>query len=237
MNIAFLIPSTSKGHKWNSIEESFLFKFTLSTLLNEYKNGKFTFIFYIGYNNDDEFYNNLNNQNKFKKKFRHYTFKFIPFKDVQKGHLTRMWNILYFNALIEEKYFIEYFYQCGDDISFETIGWLPESIKILKNHNNIGISGPLNENPHIMTQTLISRKHYAIFNCLFPEKIFNWGCDDWINAVYKPDLLNPTIKHKSVNSGGDPRYNISNYDVNKVKKMANKIAMNDKIKLVNYLRK
>lgn len=237
MNIAFLIPSTSKGNKWKSIEESFIYKFTLSTLINEHKNSKYTFIFYIGYDEDDIFYNNKKIQANFKNKFSYYKFQFIPFKDVKKGHLTRMWNILYFNALIDEKYFIEYFYQCGDDIRFESVGWLSDSIKILVKHNKIGVSGPLNDNPYIMTQTLLTRKHYAIFNCLFPEKIFNWGCDDWINTVYKPNFLNPAIQHTSINCGGKPRYNISNYDINSVKKTANTIAINERIKIIHYLKK
>ena len=36
---------------------------------------------------------------------------------VEKGHLTVMWNILYDNAL-QQNY--DYFFQCGDDIEFNT---------------------------------------------------------------------------------------------------------------------
>ena len=52
--------------------------------------------------------------------------------------------------------------------------------------DDIGIVGPKNEHPYLLTQAMVSRVHYAIFNFLFPEYIFNWGCDDWINILYQP---------------------------------------------------
>ena len=53
-----------------------------------------------------------------------------------------MWNILYQEALREKNFFIDYFYQCGDDIIFKTNGWVKDCINALKNNDNIGIVGP-----------------------------------------------------------------------------------------------
>ena len=187
---------------------------------------------------DDSFYTNKNNQNIFKKKFPFFTFRFIEFdKSIKKGHLTKMWNILYHKALTDSNYFINYFYQCGDDIVFKTPGWIESSISKLKSNNDIGISGPYNEHPHILTQTLITRKHYAIFNCLFPESIKNWGCDDWLNSVYKPHYVNPIINELAINNGGPPRYDIQNLTETESKIIANKIAHLDKNKINEYLKK
>ena len=35
-----------------------------------------------------------------------------------------------------------------------------------------------------LTQTLVSRKHYNIFQFYFPEEIQNWFCYNWLNDVY-----------------------------------------------------
>ena len=234
MNIGFLIPTTSKGKNWNTIHDSYLYKFTLTTLQKECSN-KYQFIFFIGYDADDVFYKNDKIQQSFSKLFPKYKFRFIEFESIKKGHLTKMWNILYYKSLIDNDYFINYFYQCGDDIVFETQGWLEKSINILKHNNDIGISGPYNEHPYMLTQTLITRKHYDIFKCLFPEMIFNWGCDDWINNIYKPTYVNPVKNQKSINSGGPPRYNTSNYDLTKLKQRIQYIANSDKNKVIKYI--
>lgn len=233
MNIGFLIPSTSKNRNWNSVKDSYLYKFTLSTLKIS---NNYTFIIYIGFDHDDDFYTNLKNQKDFKQYFPNFIFKFIPYdKTVEKGHLTKMWNILYYNAMIDDNFFIDYFYQCGDDIAFKTNGWLEKSIESMTEHHGIGISGPFNEHTHMLTQTLISRKHYDIFGFLFPENILNWGCDDWLNSVYLPNLVYPINNELAINSGGPPRYNISGYNEKNIKRLANNLANNDKHKLNQYL--
>lgn len=233
--IAFLIPTTSKNHDWKSPVDSYLYKYTLSTLkmchLKKYK-----CIFYIGFDHDDSFYTNKRNQEFYKKTFPYFTFKFIKFDAfIKKGYLTKMWNILYYNALTDDNFFIQYFYQCGDDIIFKTPNWLDESVALLKLNNDVGISGPRNGHPHLLTQALVSRKHYAIFNCLFPECIVNWGCDDWLNYIYSPSYLNPAINEFALNAGGNPRYDVNKLNEIEIKKMAYKLARNDKVKITKYL--
>lgn len=232
-NVGFLIPTTSKNKKWQTIEESILFKNTLSTIKSE-KDHKY--IFFIGYDNDDTFYKNNQNQETYRKKFPKYDFVFIEFSnDVIPGHLTRMWNILLEHAIKYNNGKINYFYQCGDDILFKNKGWVSQCIKTLLMHQNIGITGPTNDHAELLTQVFFSKKHYEIFNLLFPSYIFNWGCDDWINNVYSPNYIYPLNNFYAINAGGIPRYNISNYNLKKLKKTVANKAINDIQKLKEYL--
>ena len=233
MNIAFLIPS--KGELWNCIEESFLYKYTLKSLKPEEDQN---YHFFIGFDNNDIFYKNKSNQDKFKKKFSKYNFKFIEFSsDIMPGHLTEMWNILFNDALVYNKEYIDYFYQCGDDILFKTRGWIREGADFLKNNNDIGVVGPKNNHPTLLTQVMFSRKHYTFFNYLFPKEIFNWGCDDWINNIYSPNNLRILENHYCENVGGAPRYDTSKYNLKVLKNTIKQKALNEKYKILGDTRR
>ena len=104
----------------------------------------------------------------------------------------------------------EYFFQCGDDIYFTTKGWVNDSIKMLQDNKDIGLTGPINNNNRILTQAFVSRKHMEIFGWFFPEEIINWCCDDWYNWVYQPNHFYPLNNHYCSNLGGEPRYDIDN---------------------------
>ena len=118
-----------------------------------------------------------------------------------------MWNIVHKQAYDEG---CDYFYQCGDDICFKTNNWINDCIKILQAHDNIGLTGPINNNHRILTQSFVSRCHMEIFGWFFPEEIINWCCDDWYNWVYQPNYFYPLLNHFCSNDGGQPRYNVAN---------------------------
>tara|TARA_B100000963_G_C22613373_1_gene666025 strand:- start:1417 stop:2214 length:798 start_codon:yes stop_codon:yes gene_type:complete len=241
--IGILIPSTSKHRNWTTIQETYLTKYTIKTFLMTY-NEEHTYIFYIGIDENDYILDNSDNQNKIMKIIDQYSnieIKFIQMTNIQKGHLTKMWNILFQKAYHEN---CDYFFQCGDDISFETKNWINDSILTLKKHNNIGLTGPINNNFRILTQAFVSRKHMEIFGSFFPEIIINWCCDDWYNLVYKPNYFFPLNKHYCINKGGKPRYEINNnsnfkYEINKnITQLRNKVAIlaeKDKIILHNFI--
>jgi hypothetical protein len=208
--IALLIPTTCKGRdSWTTIKDTYLFNLTLKTfLLTQSKEHEY--IFYIGIDADDRIFSKPSSQEeilKFKKVFKNVDFKFIHMNNVKKGHLTKMWNILFKKAYDEG---CQYFFQCGDDINFKTKNWINDGIKVLKSHNNIGITGPINNNPRILTQAMVSRKHMEIFGWFFPEEIINWCCDDWYNWVYQPTFFYPLCNHFCSNDGGAPRYDVNN---------------------------
>ena len=106
LNIAILIPSTTKGRNWSNIKESYLYNLTLKTfLLTRCNNYKYTF--YIGYDEDDAILSNSAEQeviNKFSTVFKDVVFIFIPMANVAKGHLTVMWNKLFKRAYDDNAY-------------------------------------------------------------------------------------------------------------------------------------
>ena len=210
MKIALLIPSTSHKRDWKSFEDTYLYKHTIKTFLITY-NKEHTYKFYIGIDRGDKIYDNLEIKNKIMRVvsiMQNVELEFYYMDNVNKGHLTVMWNILYDKAL-DDGY--DYFFQCGDDIEFLTQNWVNECISTLQCRNNIGLTGPINNNPRILTQSFVSRKHKDMFGYYFPPEIINWFCDDWINDVYKNiGYFFPLNNHKCDNVGGQPRYEINN---------------------------
>lgn len=210
MKIAILIPSTSKNRVWRTYQESYLFKNTIKTFLVTY-NKEHNYKFFIGIDKDDPVYDNTEIQSqilRFIQVMKNIELEFIYMENIPKGHLTKMWNILYDKAL-EENY--NYFFQCGDDIEFHTKDWINDCIQVLEKTNGIGLVGPINNNPRILTQSFVSRKHKDLFGYFFPPDIINWFCDDWINEVYKKiGHFYPLNNHFCNNVGGQPRYDINN---------------------------
>ena len=249
--IGFLILATSNNRDdWKSIKDSYLYNLTLKSSLltidTEHK-----YIYYIGIDKNDRIFDKQNEQKeilKFQNAFKHITIEFLVYDNekIPKGYSTLMWNVLFEKAYNDG---CEYFYQCGDDIEFKTKNWINYSINMLKSKNNIGLTGPINNNNRILTQSFVSRKHMEIFGWYFPKEIKNWCCDDWYNMVYTPNYLYPLRNHYAENNGGEPRYKINNDDnftLNNIifkKKLENlrndtQILANNHKKLIeNYLNK
>jgi hypothetical protein len=210
MNIALLIPSTSRGRDWSSVKETYLFNYTLKTFGITYDK-EHHYRFYIGIDRGDPIYDKTEVREYLERLvgiIKNVTIEFIYMDGITRGHLTVMWNRLFKKAYDDGN---DYFFQCGDDISFETKGWVNACIEELQKSDGIGMTGPLNNNARILTQSFVSRKHMEIFGFYFPETIINWCCDDWINEVYKRvGKLYPLHDYLCVNMGGQPRYDINN---------------------------
>ena len=184
MKIGVLIPTTSNKRDWSNIYESYLYNVTLKSFLTTY-NKEHNYIFYIGIDRNDPIFDNNEEQRKilhFITVMKNVDLEFIYMDDIAKGHLTIMWNKLFEKAYNDN---CEYFFQCGDDIEFKTKNWVNDCILTLKNNNDMGLTGPINNNPYILTQSFVSRTHMKLFNYYFPPEIINWFCDDWINEIYK----------------------------------------------------
>jgi hypothetical protein len=201
MKVGILIPSTSKGRSWNTVSESLLYK-TLdsfrTTICKEH-----TYTFYIGYDTDDPFYREHEYDCAWSPVEPQLDLCFVKLA-VEKGWLTRMWNILAKKAYEDG---CDYLYQCGDDITFTKKGWVSASIAALQ--SRLGITGPKNTNGNvtILTQAFAHRTHVEHFGWFFPEEIKNWYCDDWINGVYPKNWLDDSFT--CVNEGGEERYAIT----------------------------
>ena len=209
MKIGILIPVTSAGRDWTHLLQTYLYNLTLRSFQQIYDK-EHTYIFYIGIDRGDRVFDNIKIQQLLQTlvlPLEGCCMKFSYMDNINKGHLSVMWNKLFQQAYDEE---CDYFFQCGDDIIFKTRGLFNACIKKLEQHNNIGVTGPANNNNRILTQTFVSRKHMDIFGFFFPAEIYNWCVDDWINDVYKPDLFYPEITQYCSNEGGKPRYLINN---------------------------
>jgi hypothetical protein len=210
MKIGLLIPSTSNGRNWATYMETYLYSITLKTFLLTYDN-EHSYIFYIGIDRNDRILDTeefKTGVNRLVSIFKNVEIQYIYMVGITKGHLTVMWNRLFNKALQDG---CDYFFQCGDDIEFKTKGWVNECISKLQAHNNIGLTGPFNNNSRLLTQSFVSRKHFDVFGYYFPEEIINWYCDDWINEVYRGlNSFFPLYHHLCLNIGGQPRYNVNN---------------------------
>ena len=208
--IALLIPCTSKGRDyWQTMKDTYLNNLSVKHFLLT-QDKEHEYVFYIGYDSDDRIFADVTQHELLKRYslvFKNISFVFLKFENITKGHVTKMWNVLFKQAYNDK---CDYFYQCGDDIVFHTKGWVNDCILKLKANNDIGLAGPINNNNQILTQAFVSREHMAIFGWFFPEEIVNWGCDDWYNHVYSPTMFFPLGNHYCSNEGGAPRYTINN---------------------------
>lgn len=211
LKIGILIPTTSNKRDWETPEETYLYNMTFKTFGKTYS-PEYKYVFYIGIDRGDKVFDKESTQGFFKNlvntdEFNNCEIKFIYMDDIQKGYLSKMWNKL-FKIAYEEG--CDYFFQCGDDIAFKTVGWVKECVDTLQKHKNIGVTGPINNNLYILTQTFVHRTHMEIFGFYFPEDIINWYIDNWINMVYKTMFYYPLKHHYCENCGGEERYDIKN---------------------------
>ena len=240
MKIGLLIPTTSNGRNWQHITQTYLYNLTLRSFQHIYDK-EHKYIFYIGIDRGDKIFDNHKIQSliiTLVSQLENCSLKFIYMDGIEKGYLSKMWTHLFKVAYDEN---CEYFFQCGDDIIFKTKGMFNAVINQLINKNNIGVTGPANNNSRILTQTFVSRKHMDIFGFYFPEEIYNWCIDDWINYVYQPNFFYPEINHYCSNEGGSPRYLIdndtefTNHKWALLREKTIKIVNIYKPKLINYI--
>jgi hypothetical protein len=234
MKVAFLIPSTTRKRPWRKMEDTYLYKIFGQSFIHTISND-IEYTIYINIDRNDPIYSKTIEKNKFisligeKAKI-----KFISDGQISRGYITAMWNYLFKLAYDDDN---DYFYQCGDDIMFQNIDWLSECIEQLKKQKNIGICGPINPpNYRILTQTLVSRKHWEIFRYYFPPLIKNWWCDDWINYVYYPHYVTKMENLIAENKGGEPRYSRPNIvENNAFRDLCLQLTVQSKRKIKDYL--
>jgi hypothetical protein len=192
IKIALLIPAKSNQTELSQTE---LIRIFLPSFISSVSN-KYRFTLYIGADAGDLLFKEVERVAA-ELTTEHIDVKLIEFpEDIEKGHLTRMWNILFQSAYDEGN---DYFYQCGDNILFFHKNWIEASIEKLEKSKGVGVSGPTNPyDRNILTQTFVSRRHMDIFGYYFPETIRNYWCDDWINSVYKTCFLLFKLKSHSL---------------------------------------
>ena len=208
MKVAILIPSTTKNRDWKCITETYLWNSVLTFVKTS--NSDYQYKFYIGVDKNDPIYSDKKQRSKIYDLFSTWNNVNIQFYTIHpeehKGYLSYIWNHLYEKAIQENN---DYYYIAGDDIMYCDNGWLEASISNLKSTKDIGVAGCFNGNGRIITQFVVSKKHYEIFKFAYNPKIKNWGVDDHLNELYSPTFLHIT-NHRCINAGGEPRYEIDN---------------------------
>uniref|UniRef100_A0A6C0C2U0 Glycosyltransferase n=1 Tax=viral metagenome TaxID=1070528 RepID=A0A6C0C2U0_9ZZZZ len=249
--IGVLIPSTSHMREWKQMEETSLYNIFLKTFLTTYCK-KYFYTLYLTIDDDDRIFSNPNEKIKlirFIKIMKNVELKFISTKNIPKGWVTHMWNRAFKEAYDDN---CDYFFQSGDDIQFLNNDWVSNSIKLLQENNDIGLTGPLDlgrikggniqsqpgGSRFIQTQSFVSRKHMDIFGYYFPPEIKNWFCDDWITKVYYPKYFYQTDNY-IINIGGTPRYKVIGEIFNPddpTFKACNRLIEQDYLKLKEYVK-
>lgn len=144
MKIAILIPSTTRGREWKCITETYLFNSILS-FVNK-SNKSYNYKFYIGVDKDDPIYSVREQKEKIYSLCRTWSnvnIQFYPYEEnIEKGHLSVMWNVLYKKAL-EEHY--DYFWSCGTIFYILMMdGWMTV-FRDSKKTKTLGVPEPITE--------------------------------------------------------------------------------------------
>lgn len=218
--VAYLVLATSKNRDlWKSMKDTYLLNKTLASSVQS-NDPEHTYVYYIGIDKGDRIFDDSMEQSivhDFVKQYSNVRVEFVVTDSCEKGHVTKMWNMLFQKAYDDGA---DYFFQCEDDIEFKTKGWISDSIDALEERSGFGMAGPLNNHSKLLTQAFVSRKHMLLFGWFFPESIRNWCCNDWYNHLYAPQYMVPFMHHFCENQGGEPRYIINeNVDFKKSKEL------------------
>tara|TARA_R110000765_G_scaffold179759_1_gene285560 strand:+ start:2253 stop:2978 length:726 start_codon:yes stop_codon:yes gene_type:complete len=237
MKIAFLIPTTTSQTKFKKLDDTYLYRFCLKSILNTISlEHKYTI--YYAIDDDDILYKKLAtrkrliNVNEYKKcrPGLKINIKIISTKGIKKGNVVAYWNKLFKIAYDEGN---DYFVQLGDDILFHDKNWLDICIYQLNLNMNIGVASPIDiGNRELMTQSVVSRKHMEIFGYYYPNELISWFCDNWITDIYKKDWL-MFNRTRLENKGGKPRYTPPDWET--TKKLCSELVERDLPKLKDYI--
>jgi len=203
--ICFLVPSTTRGREWKTIQETYLFNTLLRTM--EQSTPDFDITVFVGYDKDDPIYKVFENRQVINAVFMNFQIVWCEFPP-EPGNVVKVWNSLAKTAL---EHNFEYFMILGDDIKLpKDRNWLRVFQKDLRKQQNIGWVSGWSNNDAIATQFLIHKTHLEIFDFVFPPALRNWYCDDFLNNVYPQKFKSWRKNYQLLNTGGNPRYTPQN---------------------------
>ncbi len=205
--IAICIPMTSKKQNWMKLGDCFFIKIFLPSFLRTAELKKYEYNFYIGVDEDDDFFQCY--LDDFKKRLRP-TDKIIS-SNKYSGNPCGFWNHLFRQAHLDGN---DYLVQFGDDIKILSENWTSYFISILQEHNNFGVAGGCDINfwierlmvgqIGILENIFIHKSHYDYFDLVFHKKLKTWWSDDYIsNLYYNYTFCCPNIRYTNVNRVSD----------------------------------
>lgn len=212
MKVGLIIPVCSRNQPWVSYEDCFLFKSFLPSF-EATKSEGFEYQIYIGMDDDDEFFLRYRDR--------------LPGKVVAVSNCkhapARVWNILLKEAYEDG---CDYMFQLADDVVLETSGWTEQFVDRLRSNRNLGVVGPCHPKnyqlrkergmPFVLENAFVHRRHYDIFQTMYPPEIKNWYCDTWITEVYNGVLSHMFFDVIVQNTIIDQRYHIEHIDISKM---------------------
>lgn len=185
--IGILISLCSKNQNWVDIGDIDLFKDFLDAFIYTVS-GKHDYKFYLGYDENDEFFK----KNKNTIKIRLPKANIIELPKSCNANPCKAWNLLLEEAVKEK---CHYFYQVGSDIQHQVLNWDDYFIKIMKKHNDDCIVGgvdfrywcerAIRDQSAILENVFFSIKHYERFGFLFPPEVKSWFSDDLLTKIYR----------------------------------------------------
>jgi len=239
MKIGILVPSTTRGTKAKKLEDTHLFKYLINSLIRTLDcHEENQYHLYLAIDDNDNIYSKFQTKKKLLNKdtySRNNKFiKIIPHicstKNIEKGNVVGYWNMLFKKAYDDG---CDYFVQSGDDIVYHNRHWLNICIHHLNLCNGYGVSTPIDiNNPKLMTQSVVSRKHMDIFGFYYPPELKSWFCDNWITDIYKKQF-GAFIRATLENKGGAPRYTPPDWET--TKSLCNDLLKKYQPKLLNHL--
>ena len=202
--VSFCVPTTTNKRDWKSAEETYLYQILFNEIEKFTPNG-WEITCYVGYDNDDKIWSNLDERMKCNATFMNFKIEWIEFESSKvKGKPTWIWNGLAEQAIKDG---FEYLKLLGDDIRLpRDRGWLGCFVNKLKKNGNIGWVAGYSNNDQIPTQFLVHKTHYEIFDFIYPPQIHAWFCDNWLASIYPKKWAQWLKSFPLYNVGGDPRY-------------------------------
>lgn len=210
---AFLVPTTSRGREWKTIEESYLNSILFKSM--EQTNMGVDISVFVGYDSDDPIFSKEENQLKLSAIYTKFDIKWCPMKPAG-GNVVGIWNDL---CILAHGEGFMWYMVLGDDIRLPRDGgWLRLFQKAVQKNNYIGWAAGWSNNDDIATQFLIHDTHRQIYEFVYPPQLTNWYCDNWLFSIYPQKYRYWRRDYPLLNAGGTPRY-VPKDDANLCKKL------------------
>ena len=204
--IAICIPMKSQSD-WTQLSDCYLLKTFLPSFLRTCERDKFDYTFYLGYDDNDSFFEQ--NHNNLKIRFNK-TDKLYCKSDF-KADPCSYWDFLFKQAVKDGN---EYLVQYGDDISIISNSWTSYFVSILKEHNNFGVTGGCdigywinrleNGSIGILENIFFHKSHFNYFDRVFDKRLKTWYSDDYISNLYNNyTYCCPNIRYINTNRVGE----------------------------------
>jgi hypothetical protein len=223
--VALLIPVRSR-HGTTHVSELSIFQELLPSFFDTIQcdNSLFDirFVLYVGFDAGDEFWDDPNNRegvySTYEAMWSRTGHKYpavqnlLPPTLVIKRYVGMLsapcwiWNQLFTDAYHSPTQSIDYFMQINDDTRILSTCWAHDLLTVLdKLPYRLGVVGPMDiQNTKVLTQAMVARTHFDIFETLYPHDFKNWYSDDWLSMVYNQGrtYMVDQVKMLNTNSQG-----------------------------------